>query len=59
MLFEIQSNHSKNGPVYMTCMFLPVSIFSPDRSDVVCKYIIDIMIVKHCLCNYCTNNPYL
>jgi hypothetical protein len=32
MLFEIQSNHSKNGPVYDICMSLPVSILSPDRS---------------------------
>jgi len=33
MLFEIQSNHSKDGPDYMSCMFLPVSIFSPERSE--------------------------
>ena len=32
MLFEIQSNHSKNDPDYDICMFLPISILSSEMS---------------------------
>jgi len=56
MLFEIQSNESKEVPIKETICLYPLIYFRQIGLMLESKYIIYIIIVKYCLYNYHTNN---